>query len=180
MTWKIFRGSTPAFFSKAHGLADYRHIDGDDAQVRQFGDLPGPGVAHQYDVPSHGFQNAEAAFENRFISSAHDRQRAGFRFFLASADRCVEHGGAFFPEFRGYPYRRDRVDRAGVDADTPLADGLENAMFPQVDLLHLGRARQHGDDHVAFGRHLGRFPQHPDALAAAVKGIREQFSKHAP
>ena len=62
----------------------------------------------------------------------------------------------------------------------PLADGLENALFPQVDLLHLGRARQHGDDHVAFGRHLGRFPQHPDALAAAVKGIREQFSKHAP
>jgi len=75
---------------------------------------------------------------------------------LAAADRRVEHPAAGVGEPGGQSARGHRRNAAHVDDQPALRQAADDAVRSGQHHLHVGRVRQHRDDHIRLARHLHR------------------------
>ena len=135
---------------------DCGNIDCHDHLVCQLGHISGAQGAYIYNGTGHCHQEV-IIFVKIFLRAArHHGKRAVDGLGFPAADRRVHHVDILLRQLCPDGFGLYRVNGTHVDHDRTRFCCFQDSLFSQADLPHMGGIGKHGDDHLAFGRHVRR------------------------
>ena len=101
------------------------------------------------DVGAHGRKNIVHLVKGIPVAADHDGQRALLRAHVAAGNRRVQRGHAFFLGRGIDALGKARAGGGHVDQNRALVRAVQNALFGEIDFLHVFGITHDRDDHIA-------------------------------
>lgn len=114
--------------------------------IRHFGVLARARRAFIHDLLAHRPKQRQTGCKIRFLAADHDGQRAVFRACVPARDRCIQHMQAARFPLCCDAHREPGVGGRHVDQVRALSGCRQDAVFAEIDLLHVLRVADHCDD----------------------------------